>query len=450
MRILLVNPWIYDFSAYDLWSKPLGLLYLSNIFRNLGCEVRLIDCLDRHHPSLGQFYKTKSNPYGCGKYYSQIVEKPTILKSIPRRYKRFGLPEKMFVKELEKVSPADIILVTSGMTYWYQGVFEVIAILKKIFSPVPVVLGGTYATLCSEHAKKYSQVDYVFSGGDVQELIGLMEKLTGERFDLGKIPKNFAEFPPPNYDFYMQCEYVVLRTSIGCPFHCTYCAIHKFATNFQQKPAEKVVNEIEYLVKRYQTNLPDGKAGNIVFYDDALLYNSQEHLTKILEEVKRRKLNLYFHTPNGLHPRFLTEEIAIMLHQTNFIQPRLSLETSNPEKQKQTGNKVSNEEFSCALEYLQRAGYTAKDIGVYLMIGCPEQTFDEIYESINFVHRLGAKVLLVEYSPIPGTIDDETYKFNLSDPLLHNNSIFPLHPLTLWDKFQKLKDYAHQINQKLI
>ena len=25
-RILLVNPWIHDFAAYDLWAKPLGLM----------------------------------------------------------------------------------------------------------------------------------------------------------------------------------------------------------------------------------------------------------------------------------------------------------------------------------------------------------------------------------------------------------------------------------------
>ena len=31
--LILINPWIYDFAAYDLWSKPLGLLYLAGWFR---------------------------------------------------------------------------------------------------------------------------------------------------------------------------------------------------------------------------------------------------------------------------------------------------------------------------------------------------------------------------------------------------------------------------------
>ena len=30
-NILLVNPWIHDFAAYDFWLKPLGLLYLGNV-----------------------------------------------------------------------------------------------------------------------------------------------------------------------------------------------------------------------------------------------------------------------------------------------------------------------------------------------------------------------------------------------------------------------------------
>ncbi|MCX5910735.1 MAG: hypothetical protein NTV04_02280, partial [Deltaproteobacteria bacterium] len=46
--ILLVNPWIHDFSAYDLWMKPLGLLYLGSILRSKGFEVTLLDCVGFH------------------------------------------------------------------------------------------------------------------------------------------------------------------------------------------------------------------------------------------------------------------------------------------------------------------------------------------------------------------------------------------------------------------
>ena len=50
-KILLVNPWIYDFTAFDLWLKPLGLLYLASHLLNQGYEVELLDCLNRLDPS---------------------------------------------------------------------------------------------------------------------------------------------------------------------------------------------------------------------------------------------------------------------------------------------------------------------------------------------------------------------------------------------------------------
>jgi hypothetical protein len=35
-RVLCINPWIYDFAAYDHWSKPLGLLYIAAFLRERG------------------------------------------------------------------------------------------------------------------------------------------------------------------------------------------------------------------------------------------------------------------------------------------------------------------------------------------------------------------------------------------------------------------------------
>ena len=49
-RILLVNPPIYDFTAYDFWLKPYGLLRVAGHLRHRA-ELRLFDYLDRLHPA---------------------------------------------------------------------------------------------------------------------------------------------------------------------------------------------------------------------------------------------------------------------------------------------------------------------------------------------------------------------------------------------------------------
>jgi hypothetical protein len=45
-HILLINPWITDFAAYNFWIKPLGLLHIASLLRENGFRVTLIDCID--------------------------------------------------------------------------------------------------------------------------------------------------------------------------------------------------------------------------------------------------------------------------------------------------------------------------------------------------------------------------------------------------------------------
>ncbi|MFC1549226.1 radical SAM protein, partial [Candidatus Omnitrophota bacterium] len=141
-KILLVNPWIHDFAAYDLWIKPWGLLKISSILKDNGFDVYYTDVLDRHHPLLKK--KTREYPDGTGKFFSEEIEKPRVFKDIPRKYKRYGLPLELFERSLPG-EDIDLIFVTSVMTYWYPGVFEAIKILKRKYEKVPVILGGIYA-----------------------------------------------------------------------------------------------------------------------------------------------------------------------------------------------------------------------------------------------------------------------------------------------------------------
>lgn len=47
----------------------------------------------------------------------------------------------------------DAFLVTSYMSYWYNGLQETIRVLNDAVPGVPVIIGGIYATLNPEHAK---------------------------------------------------------------------------------------------------------------------------------------------------------------------------------------------------------------------------------------------------------------------------------------------------------
>jgi radical SAM superfamily enzyme YgiQ (UPF0313 family) len=427
-HILLINPWITDFSAYNFWIKPLGLLNIASLLRESGFRVTLIDCLD---------LSIKTKTYGDGKFFKTRIEKPFPLKSIPRHYSRYGIPEEMLLKGLSFIEEIDLICITSGMTFWYPGIFKVIEIIRKFFNKVPIILGGIYAILCYEHAKKYSGVDIVFNGSGELEALKLISTLTNLKIrtpnslpaeasaQAGELRTGFY----PAFDLYPQLNYACIATSRGCPFRCIYCASPFLLKGFVRRDPLKVVEEIVHWTTQYGVS-------NIAFYDDALLVGPSRHFIPMMKEVIERGIHCNFHAPNAIHIREIDEEVAELLFQSGFKTIRLGFESSIETTQIETGGKVNNQEFQRAVKNLKKAGYSKEEIGVYIMAGLPGQRVGEVEESIAFVRETGAKPMLVEYSPIPHTPLFEKAKkmssFDLEhEPLFHNNSLLACQ----WDGF---------------
>jgi len=117
------------------------------------------------------------------------------------------------------------------------------------------------------------------------------------------------------------------------------------------------------------------------------------------------------------------------MKKAGFKTIRVSLETISPDLQEKTGGKVKTDEFSKSIELLKKAGFTKKEIGVYLMFGLPGQGLKEVIEGVNFLKSLSVRIHLTEYSPIPGTLlYNEAVSQGLIpediDPLLTNNSVY--------------------------
>ena len=439
-EILLINPWIYDFAAYDFWVKPLGLLIIGSILRNNGYSIHLIDCLNSTHPKL------KSEPSvtmprkrysGHGKFAKEVILKPHSLKDIPKNYNRYGITPKIFIEELQSLSKPDIILVTSMMTYWYPGVFDVIHISKSIFPDVPVVLGGNYVTLCQEHAA-LSGADIIIPGEGEARIAEIFKSLLGE--ELSNIPDldDLDSYPYPAYDLLSFSDQLPILTSRGCPFRCTYCASHLLSKKFRRRDPIRVVDEISY----WNSHLG---ITHFAFYDDALLINPEEFAIPMLKEIINRKLSCNFHCPNGLHLREISYLLSQLMFQAGFKTIRFGFESSDQGRQMDTGGKATNDHLREAIISLKQAGYRHQDIGIYLLCGLPYQETQEVIKSIEYVKSCGARPIITEYSPIPGTSLWETSVassiFDISkEPLFHNNSLLPCHWEKLtYESYQELK-----------
>jgi radical SAM superfamily enzyme YgiQ (UPF0313 family) len=432
-KVLLINPWIYDFAAYDLWAKPLGLLYLGALLRRNGCTVHLIDCLAIDQP--------QPRAYGHGTFRREVVEKPAVFKDIPRRYARYGMSIEAFNFQLACMPPPDVVLVTSLMTYWYPGVFEAIRLVKAAFPSTPVILGGVYATLCRAHAAAYAGADHLIAGEGELELLKLLASLWGEEPQYVPDLKDLDTLDYPAWDLEPDLRYTCILTSRGCPYRCTYCAAHVMTPGLRRRDPIKVADEIGYCKS---LGLKD-----FAFYDDALLIEPEVYAVPLLQTLVERGLHLRFHCPNALHARAINPELAELLRAAGFVTIRLGLETSDPGRQRQTGGKITTCEFEQAVQNLKQAGYAPRDIGVYLLCGLPHQDADEVREAIQLVRDYGARPLLAEYSPIPGTgLWEEAVRLSryplAEEPLFQNNTLLPC----AWsgftsDMYQELKQICN-------
>lgn len=426
-QLLLINPWIYDFAAYDYFARPLGLLYLAGWLRSQGAAVHLLDCLDGPHARPG--------PFGTGRYPKEIVPTPPVLSDIPRHFGRYGISEAEFRARLAGLPRPDAVLVTSLMTYWYPGVVAAISLVREYFPGAPVLLGGIYASLCPEHARVVSGADLVLPGTWETELpphladLGLIHLSTPP-------PSAPDETPYPALDLLPHLSYLPILTSRGCPLDCDYCASRLLQPHFRRRRPAAVAIELAHWQERL--GLQD-----VAFYDDALLWQPRDRFLPLMEEIARLGRSFRFHTPNGLHARLITREVAGALRRAGFVTLRLGVETTalgpdRPDRKLQAG------ELEAALAHLQEAGFAPGQIGVYLLIGLPDEDEQAVMASIRRVQELGATPVLAHYSPIPGTAlwsrAVACSRYDLAaEPLCQNNSLFPCRPQFSWAYHNRLK-----------
>ena len=450
MKILLINPWIYDVASFDYWLKPLGLLILARKLHQSGHELRLIDCLDRFDPELitytGKPVKSKWN--GTGKFYPEKVQKPPQMSHIPRYFKRYGLPKTLFEKKLNDLIISgfypDYTFVTSAMTYWYPGSFEAIKTVKKFIPNTQVFLGGNYANLMTEHSK-LSGADFICQNSKMPDVLNYLDS---HGISIKKEIKSTNDLIPL-YDLYSHpMSHLVFLTSLGCPYKCTYCAT-PFLQDFFQEDPQRIVDAIDKYSAMFNVQ-------NVAFFDDAILINHKSHFDKILQQMIDRgltKRGIMIHIPNGIHAKLLTSVTADLMMKANVKTIKVALETINPQLQISTGGKVTNDDFYRAINTLKQSGFTKDEVSAFIMINLPGQGFKEAIEVHDICRKLNIAPEINEYTPIPGTIDFEKVFGDRHlptgfDPLLLNNTILSFS----WDRGLSIEEIEliKNYNKKLI
>jgi hypothetical protein len=412
MRVLLVNPPIYDFTAFDYWLRPYGMLRVAGRVERT-CDLTIFDFLTSR----------RRDAWGRGRFEEQLIPKPEVFRDLVRHFRRFGRPREEF-REFLKARHFEVVLIQTGMTYWYLGVSEVIEELLALVPRAKIILGGVYATLCHEHAHKLG-ADLVVKGNDLEPVWHIL-------------PSAPAGLP---YHDPTMGSVAAMKLTEGCPFHCTYCSVPLLYASFKARAVEECLQEARALAR--------SGVRHVAMYDDALLFRPEDVLLPFLEGVIRERLPLSFYTPNALNVRLLTAEIAQQMVRAGFRSFSLGFESESDPWMTRTGEKGSPDEFAAAVKHLQDA--KAESIIAYIILGHPDTEEQEVEASMHYAHRLGTRIMLSEFAPVPGTVDGERSRrwADLDEPLSHNKTAFTIRRLGA-DRVNRLKALCRDLNRKLI
>ena len=443
-HILLVNPWIHDFAAYDFWAKPLGLLTLGGILREHGARISFLDCLDRFHP-FSPAGPSPSARCGRGPYLKTVIAKPPGLADIPRTFCRYGIPEDWFRKDLAALDPPDLVMVTSLMTYWYPGVRETIGVVKSVFPDVPVVLGGVYATLCADHARSTCGADRVVSGPGESAILPLVGELTGwSPVSPGSIHRTWMRLPRPALD---------LEHRSGACAGADLTRLPVPVCLLRLPPASAPDDAAQFRHRSWKKSFTGIK--NTGFTISPFTMTPCWSMPTVTSRPCWRDLSPPASTCAFTPPMPCTSgkspvPLARLMFRAGFHTIRLGLETTAFEGRQAMDRKVTEAEFVRTVEHLKAAGFNTDQVGAYLLAGLPGQDVSrESRHSIALVkagRRHPGDRPLYPYSPHPhvaGSGGVVALRPGCRTPFLPTTPSFPAGARTFsWEVLTRLKNLA--------
>jgi len=434
---LVINPWVTDFKLYDEWMHPVGLYFLISLLKFNKWEVHYLNCLERST-------HLKSKRYNTADFPSKEMPKPNLYKNIPRRYKQYGNSEELFSIKLKGTPKPDIIFIGTGMTYWIEGLVNTVNKTTDIFPDIPIIIGGTSATLIPEIIKRKLPDVEIYSGPLSESFIELINK----KKVCGELSLNNWE--PTLIDAFQIIDkhfHGPVFTSFGCPYRCAYCASPYLNNAFQIRLHNTVIRETSYLIG--QSGITD-----FAFYDDALLYQPEKNFLPLAERINCLDGNIRLHAPNGLHIRWIDEAILDAMKKCGFVTLRFGYESGDIRHRKETSAKTSRKMLAEKISIIKSAGFNPSDIGIYIMGGFPDQKVDDFLEELSFVSSLRVEVKPVFLSPVPHTpLFDyyaEYYPQLTQEPLFHNDLFFITQlPGWSYQTIEEVKSIARELNKKI-
>lgn len=370
-----------DVSTFGFFP-PLGLAYIAGILLQDGFEVEIKDLLTE------------------GAKCRELTGEGFI---------RLGLPERDIERLLSNKAPK-IVGISNNFTSFSSDCIRLARLVRKALPDSLIVLGGAHASMEPETLLSTGVVNVVVKGeGELifrdlvkavfEEGLESARKISGTVWAIeGKIIDNgnrqpiadLDMIPFPAYQLLPMHQYiwqrranfaVVMRrpvghmiTTRGCPYDCIFCSTTKHFKEFRKRSPENVLTEMKMLMRDFGIR-------EFHFHDDNFMADP-EHVHTLCQKIIQEKLDIRWQVSQGINSVLLDEELLGLMHKSGMYRMGFPIE-SGCEKTLRFIAKVIN--LNRVKRLIEKCNY----LGIYcfgcFMIGFPEETREELNETIDFI-----------------------------------------------------------------
>ena len=272
-------------------------------------------------------------------------------------------------------------------------------LIKETNPDIHVTIGGSIFTRLVDNLRRCDRLfevtdDFIVFEGETA-LLELVNQLDGKK-DYSKVPnliyrqngkivvnqpfysENLSQHGAPNYDGFPLGQYLAPHTvlpvqfSRGCYYKdCAFCALTLDHQNFRQKDPLKVVDELEYLSKKYESPY-------FFFTDECLALSPTRRLCK---EMIGRGLDFQW-TAEFRFEKNLSRELLSLIRDAGCQKIVFGLETYNARMMDFMKKGITQES-------VDRICSDCVDLGIgvhcYVIVGFPTELEEEALETMNFV-----------------------------------------------------------------
>jgi len=289
----------------------------------------------------------------------------------------YGLDEAVLRRKLTEIARPTQVWITTLFAYDRTFLAETIAVVRAALPGVPIVVGGSYASLCPDDCKAMG-ADHVHQG------------ILHEAEDVG--PTRIGPF-----------GFVVAGR--GCPNRCSYCA---FSYIEGRRPVcydpEKVLAQAGELAA--------GGISALALYSPSIFRGA---LARPSELIVEGLADFDFGVVGwaGFEPKAITPRRAELLHEAGFVDITVPIQTLDRETAKSWGRREALSDFERAVDTLLGAGFSRLEISSDVIMGHPDQTLEETLRSMCYIWSRGITPAVFPYTWIPRSADAKRLNVDL-------------------------------------